>query len=181
MKEVFTIGHSNHTLENFLELLTEYKISAIGDVRSNPYSQYLPHFNKELLENALRNVNVDYVFLGSELGARRSENSCYIDGQAKYDRIAQLPAFRHGIERVLEGIERYIIALMCSESCHTLRSSRGSDSGIFAFISFRHVWSIWRSSAAFSGIVSARSFFSPKSSFRLYNSILLSSYHSMSL
>jgi len=122
MKEVFTIGHSNHTLENFLELLTEYKISAIGDVRSNPYSQYLPHFNKELLENTLRNVNVDYVFLGSELGARRSENSCYIDGQAKYDRIAQLPAFRHGIERVLEGIERYIIALMCSESdpitCH---------------------------------------------------------------
>ncbi len=122
MKELFTIGHSNHTLENFLELLTEYKISAIGDVRSSPYSQYLPHFNKELLENALRNVNVDYVFLGRELGARRSENSCYIDGQAKYDRIAQLPAFRHGIERVLEGIERYIMALMCSESdpitCH---------------------------------------------------------------
>lgn len=122
MKKLFTIGHSNHTLEHFLELLAKYQISAIADVRSSPYSQYLPHFNKELLENALRNANVDYVFLGGELGARRSENSCYVDSQAKYERIAQLPVFRHGIERVLEGIEHYILALMCSEAdpitCH---------------------------------------------------------------
>jgi len=122
MKELFTIGHSNHTLEHFLELLTKYQISAIADVRSSPYSQYSPHFNKEFLEDALTNAHIDYVFLGSELGARRSENSCYINSQAKYELIAKLPAFRHGIERVLEGVERYVIALMCSESdpitCH---------------------------------------------------------------
>jgi uncharacterized protein (DUF488 family) len=62
------------------------------------------------------------MFLGGELGARRSESSCYVDGQAKYERIARLPAFRRGIERVLEGLERYIVTLMCSESdpitCH---------------------------------------------------------------
>jgi uncharacterized protein (DUF488 family) len=115
MKELFTIGHSNHTLEHFLELLIECQISAIVDVRSSPYSQYLPHFNKELLENALRNANIDYMFLGRELGARRSEEGCYIKGQAKYEIIAHLPIFRVGLKRLLEGIETYRIALMCSE------------------------------------------------------------------
>ena len=94
----------------------------IADVRSSPYSKYSPHFNKDLLDSALRNANIDYVFLGRELGAQRSEDGCYIDGQAKYDRIAHLSTFRHGLERVLQGAEHDRIALMCSESdpitCH---------------------------------------------------------------
>lgn len=122
MRQLFTIGHSNQSLDHIIELLLTYRISAIADVRSSPYSKYSPQFNKDIFECVLRNANIDYVFLGSELGARRSEESCYIDGQAKYDRVAQLPAFRRGIERVLEGVERYIVALMCSESdpimCH---------------------------------------------------------------
>ncbi len=122
MKELFTIGHSNHTFEHFLELLIEYRVSAIVDVRSSPYSKYLPHFNKELLENALRNANIDYMFLGRELGAQRSEDSCYIDGQAKYNLIAKLQTFQRGLERVLLKGEHYRVALMCSESdpikCH---------------------------------------------------------------
>jgi uncharacterized protein (DUF488 family) len=122
MKQLFTIGHSNQSLDHFLDLLLAYRISAIADVRSGPYSKYSPQFNKDILECTLRNANIDYVFLGSELGARRSEDSCYIEGRAKYDRVAQLPAFRRGIERALEGVEHYIVALMCSESdpitCH---------------------------------------------------------------
>jgi uncharacterized protein (DUF488 family) len=122
MKELFTIGHSNHSLDHFLELLLAYQVSAIVDVRSSPYSKYSPHFNKDLLESALRDADIDYVFLGRELGAHRSEDGCYIDGQAKYDRIAQLPTFRRGLERVLQGVEHYRVALMCSESdpisCH---------------------------------------------------------------
>jgi uncharacterized protein (DUF488 family) len=122
MKELFTIGHSNHSLDHFLELLLAYQVSAIVDVRSSPYSKYSPHFNKDLIESALRDADIDYVFLGRELGAHRSEDGCYIDGQAKYDRIAQLPTFRRGLERVLQGVEHYRVALMCSESdpisCH---------------------------------------------------------------
>lgn len=122
MKELFTIGHSNHSLDHFLELLLAYHVSAIVDVRSSPYSKYSPHFNKDLLESALRDADIDYVFLGRELGAHRSEDGCYIDGQAKYDRIAQLPTFRRGLERVLQGVEHYRVSLMCSESdpisCH---------------------------------------------------------------
>ncbi len=122
MKELFTIGHSNHSLDHFLELLSAHQISAIADVRSSPYSKYSPQFNKDVLKSALRNENIDYVFLGRELGAHRSEDSCYIDGQANYDIIAQLPTFRNGLERVLQRSEHYRIALMCSESdpitCH---------------------------------------------------------------
>ena len=130
MKELFTIGHSNHSLDHFLELLLAYQVSAIVDVRSSPYSKYSPHFNKDLLESALRDADIDYVFLGRELGASRSEDSCYIDGQAKYDRIAQLPTFRRGLEKVLQGVEHYRVALMCSESdpitCHrTILVCRG--------------------------------------------------------
>ena len=122
MKELFTIGHSNHSLDHFIELLLTHQLSMIADVRSSPYSKYSPHFNKDVLDSALRNANIDYVFLGRELGAQRSEDGCYIDGQAKYDRIAHLSTFRHGLERVLQGAEHERIALMCSESdpiiCH---------------------------------------------------------------
>ena len=122
MKDLFTIGHSNHSLEHFLELLRMQSISAICDVRSSPYSKYSPQFNKDVLANALPNADILYVFLGREIGARRSEESCYVGGRARYDLIAKLPIFRKGLERVLQGIETHIVALMCSEAdpltCH---------------------------------------------------------------
>ena len=122
MNELFTIGHSNHSLEYFIELLLSHRLSMIADVRSSPYSKYAPYFSKDTLEIALRKGNIDYVFLGGELGAQRSEHECYVDDQAKYDTIAHLPAFRRGLERILQEVERHRIAVMCSESdpiaCH---------------------------------------------------------------
>lgn len=122
MKDLFTIGHSNHSLEHFLELLRMQSISAICDVRSSPYSKYSPQFNKDVLVNALPNADIRYVFLGREIGARRSEESCYVGGRARYDLIAGLPLFRKGLEQVIQGIETHRVALMCSEAdpltCH---------------------------------------------------------------
>jgi uncharacterized protein (DUF488 family) len=122
MKELFTIGHSNHSLEHFLELLLGYQVSAIADVRSSPYSKYSPQFNKDELRSALRKANIDYVFLGGELGARQFEDSCHTDGKVMYDRITQLPAFKCGLEKIFQRIEHYRVALMCAESdpikCH---------------------------------------------------------------
>jgi len=122
MKELFTIGHSNYSLDHFIGLLFAHRLSIIADVRSSPYSKYSPHFNKDVLDSALRNTDIDYIFLGSELGAQRSEDYCYIDGQAKYDRIANLSTFQRGLELILQRVEYYRIALMCSESdpitCH---------------------------------------------------------------
>ncbi len=122
MEEIFTIGHSKHSIEQFIALLTAYNISVVADVRSSPYSQYSPQFNSEALQQGLCNADIKYVFLGKELGARRAEASCYIEGQAKYDLIKDLPLFRTGLDRVLQGVEQRRVALMCSESdplvCH---------------------------------------------------------------
>jgi len=122
MKELFTIGHSNHPMERFRELLSQHNISAIADVRSSPYSQYAPQFNRDVMEVWLRNAGVEYIFMGRQLGARSSEESCYVGEQAKYDLIAQSPIFKEGLERVLREIEKHTLTLMCSEAdplgCH---------------------------------------------------------------
>ncbi|MGD1875609.1 MAG: DUF488 family protein [Mastigocoleus sp.] len=46
--KLFTIGHSNHTIEAFITLLKKHEITAIADVRSHPYSRYLEHFNQKI-------------------------------------------------------------------------------------------------------------------------------------
>ncbi|MHC4673642.1 MAG: DUF488 domain-containing protein, partial [Planctomycetota bacterium] len=122
MKEIFTIGHSNHTIDHFVDLLTSYGIFVVADVRSNPYSEYLPQFNREALQKKLRDDGIEYVFMGRELGARRDEESCYVDDQVRYELIKNLPLFRSGLDRVLQGIEQHTISIMCSEAdplvCH---------------------------------------------------------------
>lgn len=120
--EIFTIGHSTQSWEQFLELLLRHRIQAIGDVRSSPYSARFPQYNREVLARALRAANIRYVFLGDELGARRAERECYVDGVARYDRIARTLAFRAGLARVQTGVARFRLALMCAEKdpleCH---------------------------------------------------------------
>lgn len=122
MPELFTIGHSTQSWEQFHDRLVCHRIDAVGDVRSSPYSARLPQFNREILERALKSAGIHYVFLGNELGARRSERECYVDGIARYDRIARTPAFHSGLERVRKGVGRFRLALMCAEKdpleCH---------------------------------------------------------------
>lgn len=68
--EIFTIGHSNHSLSDFLELLRTYSIQVIVDVRSIPYSRYIPQYNKEKIEAILRNHGFTYLFMGNCLGGK---------------------------------------------------------------------------------------------------------------
>jgi uncharacterized protein (DUF488 family) len=122
MREMFTIGHSSHTIEHFIGLLATHNISAIADVRSSPYSEYSPQFNREVLQQKLRDADIVYAFLGRELGARRTEDDCYVNDQAVYSAVRGLPAFRDGLTHVIEGLEQYLVALMCAEAdplaCH---------------------------------------------------------------
>jgi uncharacterized protein (DUF488 family) len=121
-KTIFSIGHSTHTLEYFLSLLAKHGIQAVGDVRSVPYSQRNPQFNRELLMQSLRGVGIAYVFLGKELGARSDNLGCYIGGKVRYDYLAREPAFLEGLGRLRKGIESHRVALMCAEkdplTCH---------------------------------------------------------------
>jgi uncharacterized protein (DUF488 family) len=119
---VLTIGHSTHSWERFAALLRKANVTAIADVRSSPYSRYSPHFSRDELRAELKSDGISYVFLGKELGGRPSEHRFYCEGVADYEKMAQSPEFRKGLDRVVEGARKHRIALMCSErnplECH---------------------------------------------------------------
>ncbi len=119
---VYTIGHSNHALDRFLELLRLHDITAIVDVRSAPYSRFNPHFDRESLQASLKSASIQYVFLGDKLGARSDTPSAYVNGKVQYSRIAQTESFAGGLTRVEKGSATYRVALMCAEKepldCH---------------------------------------------------------------
>jgi uncharacterized protein (DUF488 family) len=121
-RSIYTIGHSNGTTERLLALLDQHEITAIADVRSQPYSRFNPQFNREALASVLKNSGRNYVFLGQELGARSEDRACYKDGRAQYALIARTPLFERGIDRLLAGMETFRIAILCAEkeplSCH---------------------------------------------------------------
>jgi uncharacterized protein (DUF488 family) len=120
---VYTIGHSNHSMEVFVGLLRQHAIDVLADVRSSPYSKYSPQFNADVLKVAVRNAGMSYVFLGAELGGRPTAAQFYDgEGHVLYWKIAETPGFRDGIDRVMKGSHSHRIALMCGEEdpadCH---------------------------------------------------------------
>jgi uncharacterized protein (DUF488 family) len=120
---LFTIGHSNHEALHFCGLLKQHGIDVLVDVRSSPYSQYSPHFNRETIKEIVVPRGFQYVFLGEELGGRPVEPDCYDEeGHVLYSKLAQVPRFLQGVDRVEKGIQKYRVAMMCSEEdptvCH---------------------------------------------------------------
>lgn len=122
MKGLLTVGHSSHEESHFLGLLEKHGVSAVCDVRSSPYSGRNPQFNREDIKRSLALRNIEYVFLGKELGARSEDRSCYVDGQARYDLIAETELFQGGLNRLRYGAGSFRVALMCAEAdpltCH---------------------------------------------------------------
>jgi uncharacterized protein (DUF488 family) len=120
---LLTVGHSNHELEAFLDLLRRHEVKALADVRSSPYSRRLPHFSQGPLKEYLKANGITYVFLGRELGGRPAATELYHpEGWVDYERVRATATFREGLQRVERGLERYSIALLCSEEdpldCH---------------------------------------------------------------
>ncbi len=124
MNKLYTVGHSTHTIDQFVALLRMHGITAVCDVRSQPYSKFNPQFNKENLRDELKKSRIVYVFLGKELGPRSDDPACYLNGKVQYHRLAETELFRHGLQRIKEGMKSYRIALMCSEKdpimCHRM-------------------------------------------------------------
>ena len=120
---IFTIGHSNHSLENFLALLSKHRVTAVADVRSAPWSRFNAHFNRNELAAALKARGIHYVYLGRELGGRPEDPTLYDDGgRVSYERVARTSNFRAGVARVVGGAATHRIALICAEKepldCH---------------------------------------------------------------
>ncbi len=130
---VFTIGHSNVPASQVLDLLRQFEIQVLVDVRSAPYSQYVPQFNRETFEHTLHLTGIEYQYFGETLGGRPRDPTCYKnkqlpDGKADYLHLVDYPAvmtrpfFRQGIDQLLKISSQSRIAIMCSEEdpshCH---------------------------------------------------------------
>jgi uncharacterized protein (DUF488 family) len=123
MTAIHTIGHSNHPIAEFVELLHRHRIAALVDVRSRPYSKWAPHFEKGPLAHALTAEAIEYLFLGRELGGRPEGAEFYTpDGHVDYERRARAFDFQAGIEQLVTAAAGRATAILCAEEdpsrCH---------------------------------------------------------------
>ncbi|HSV10821.1 MAG TPA: DUF488 domain-containing protein [Hanamia sp.] len=121
---IFTIGHSTHQIDYFVELLKEYAVNCVIDVRSVAASTYNPQFNKEPLSNYLKKKGITYQHFADEFGARHSDPDLLDEeGKVDFEKIRKSWLFKNGVERLWMAIDKgFTIALMCSEGepfdCH---------------------------------------------------------------
>jgi uncharacterized protein (DUF488 family) len=123
METLFTVGYGAKPLEQFLDVLTRYKIQYLVDVRSSPRSSYRPEFSAEHLEKSLKNIGIAYVSMADSLGGRPNDPTCYYDGHVEYDVVRERPFFKAGIERIQTALNKNLrVCVMCSEgkpeNCH---------------------------------------------------------------
>jgi uncharacterized protein (DUF488 family) len=121
---IWTVGHSNAGIADFVALLEAHGIEALADVRAFPRSRRWPHFSGDRLSAAW----ADYHWLGKELGGYRrdvSEGSPHIalDGMWRaYADHMEGAEFRAGIARLLAIARERPTAVMCAErlwnDCH---------------------------------------------------------------
>jgi uncharacterized protein (DUF488 family) len=112
MITIYTIGHSSHPAEAFLALLHRHGIELLVDVRSSPYSRYVPQANREALARALAADGISYRWLGDRLGGKPE------GVVADYDELRASPAFQQGIDELMVLAAERRTAIMCSEGDH---------------------------------------------------------------
>lgn len=120
---IYTIGYGSRSISEFIDVLQQYEISYLIDVRSVPHSAYKKEFSKKPLANELEQQGIRYVFMGDLLGGKPDDDSCYINGIVDYERVKETEFFRRGIERLHAAFsQQQRVALMCAEEkpehCH---------------------------------------------------------------
>lgn len=130
--DIYTMGHSTYTIEEFLFLMKKYNIEIVVDVRSYPGSKYVPQFNKENMQDWLYDAGIEYMHL-AELGGRRrgdpKTDETLVSGWRKeafrnYASYSLSQEYEKGINRLMELSENHILCLVCAEivpwRCHRL-------------------------------------------------------------
>ena len=124
---VWTVGHSNRTFPEFLELLQAHQIQFLADVRRFPGSRRYPHFNQESLADLLAEANIRYVHF-PELGGKRptradSHNTGWRNLSFRgYADHMESNEFQDGLRQLKDFASHYRTAVMCAEvlwwQCH---------------------------------------------------------------
>lgn len=126
--ELWTIGHSNRSLDELLSLLAGAEIELLADVRRYPGSRKHPHFNRDALEQSLSDRGIAYRHL-EDLGGRRSTrladspNTAWrVDSFNRYADYMTTPPFADALAELIDLAQRQRTAIMCSEAvpwrCH---------------------------------------------------------------
>jgi uncharacterized protein (DUF488 family) len=120
---IFTIGHSNLDLADFLAALGKHGVKILCDVRSRPASFRFPQFNREPISAGLASVKIQYEFLGETLGGRPSDPRVYHeDGRVDYRARRRSTDFSDSLDRAVALSSLQSVALMCAEEdpleCH---------------------------------------------------------------
>lgn len=126
--ELYTIGHSTRTLEEFLALLHAYQITHLVDVRTIPKSRHVPWFNRESFSQSLAKEKIGYSHM-SNLGGLRHSNKDSINqgwrnasfrGFADYMQTSEFDAALEALNKIMEKEAKLVI--MCAEAvpwrCH---------------------------------------------------------------
>ena len=122
--EIYTIGHSNYTVEKLIDMLKHYNINCVVDIRGTPYSKYNVQFDKETIRYTLSKAGFIYIYMAKELAAKRINKQSYNDeGYSDFEKVINEKEFLEGIERLKNGCNKgYNIALLGAMqepiSCH---------------------------------------------------------------
>ncbi len=131
---IWTIGYGSRSIVEFIEVLQQYKIAYLIDVRSVPHSGYKPEFSKKPLANEVEQHGIRYVYMGDLLGGKPDDETCYVNGIVDYEKVKNAEFFQRGIERLRTAFsQQQRVALMCSEEKpeHCRRSKLKSFAMIF--------------------------------------------------
>lgn len=124
---IYTIGHSTHTIEEFIALLKHYEITELVDVRTIPKSRHNPQFNEKELAHALRSHHIGYRHEKHLGGLRHAQKDSINMGwhNASFRGFAdymQTDEFKNALEKLIDQSDHKTIAIMCAEAvpwrCH---------------------------------------------------------------
>jgi uncharacterized protein (DUF488 family) len=119
---IYSIGHSNHPPGIFLQLLQAQGIEVVADLRSRPYSRFVPHFNRDALAKLLREAGIRYLYLGKELGGKPKDPERSLADEVVWKYLKSRPQFQEGLTRLLQEARQARVCVLCAEAdparCH---------------------------------------------------------------
>ena len=106
---IYTAGHSNHSIEVFLELLKTVSVNCLTDVRSMAASAYNTQYHKEPLSDPLKANGIACLHFAEEFGTRHADPDLSDDeGKVHFERVRKSWSFKNGVERLLKKYEKKI-------------------------------------------------------------------------
>lgn len=136
--KIYTLGTSNRSLEEFLEILNHYKIQTIIDVRHWPTSKLFPHFKKENLEKFLKENGIEYRHI-EKLGGYR---------EGGYETYTKTKEFKEGLKELIEASKAKNVGIICAEKlpwkCHRAFICQELETKNFEIIHIIEKEKIWQ-------------------------------------